>query len=361
MAPRSACRSPCCWPVCRRGSGRRMPALLAIAPVPALAGCAAGVRRDAGAAAGAAAASVRARCARRAAARGRGAALDRGRELRLGMAARQARQRPLRGVVAADAERQRRCLHGRRPGELLSGVLHGQPGGLWADRARRHPARPPQWPDLRGPRAARRSLPADGLRAAGANRHRGQSADPRCHGVAADIALAHRHPDAADAWLRREDRAGAVPYLDAARLSRRADPGRCRAQRRRREGRRHRADPLPAAGRRDAGMGRGAGRCRTVRGVLRRRDRHHAAQPQDGAGLFQREPDGCDRRRVRHGACRGQWRRRPVRGLLRGAPHAGEGRTVPCHRRRPGDRTRAACGRCCCRRRYWRSDLAGFR
>ncbi len=112
----------------------RMPALLAIAPVPALAAALLASGGDAGAAAGAAAASVRARCARRAAAGGRGAALDRGRMLRLGMAARQARRRRFRGVVAADAERQRRCLHGRRPGELLSGVLHGQPCGLRTDR-----------------------------------------------------------------------------------------------------------------------------------------------------------------------------------------------------------------------------------
>ena len=36
-------------------------------------------------------------------------------------------------------------------------------------------------------------------------------------------------------------------------------------------------------------------------GLLRRRDRHHAGQSQDGAGLFERQPDGLDRRRARHG------------------------------------------------------------
>ncbi len=223
---------------------------------------------------------------------------------------RSARRRPLRSVVAADARRQHRRLHGRRPGELLPGVLHGQPCGVWPDRRRRHAARPALRPDLRGAGGARRGLPADGLRAAGAGHARRVHADPRRRGGIAGIALARFDPGAADPRLRREDRPCAVPCVDAARLSGGADPGRRRAQRRGGQGRRDRADPLPAAGHRAVGMGRGAGRRRALVRLLRRRDRHHAVEPKDGAGLFQREPDGRDRRRAWHGARRRRWRGR---------------------------------------------------
>ena len=49
--------------------------------------------------------------------------------------------RPLRGLVAADADRQPRRLLRRRPRELLSAVRPGQPGGLGARDPRRHAAR----------------------------------------------------------------------------------------------------------------------------------------------------------------------------------------------------------------------------
>ena len=45
------------------------------------------------------------------------------------------RRRALRRLVAADADRQPRRLHRRRPGGLLSVLRPGQPAGLRADRA----------------------------------------------------------------------------------------------------------------------------------------------------------------------------------------------------------------------------------
>ena len=49
--------------------------------------------------------------------------------------------RPLRGLVAADADRQPRRVHRRRPRELLSDLRPGQPRGLGPRDPRRHAAR----------------------------------------------------------------------------------------------------------------------------------------------------------------------------------------------------------------------------
>ena len=136
------------------------------------------------------------------------------------------------------------------------------------------------------------AAPADGLRAAGGRHARRQPADPRRRRGAADLALARRDAGAADRGLRAEDRARAAARLDAARLSGGADAGRGGAERRGRQGRRDRADPLPAARRSRCRAGARRSPPRAVHGLLRRRGRHHAAQPEDGARLLQREPDG---------------------------------------------------------------------
>ena len=91
-------------------------------------------RHDLGPARAAVSHDAGARRARGDAARGRGAAVDRRGRLRLGPSARRPECRTLCGVVAADADRQPRRLHRRRPGELLSDLLRGQSGGLWPDR-----------------------------------------------------------------------------------------------------------------------------------------------------------------------------------------------------------------------------------
>ena len=151
---------------------------------------------------------------------------------------------------------------------------------------------------------------------------------------------------------------GAAARLDAAGLHGGADSGRSGAERRGRQGGRDRAHPLPALGARDARLGRGAGRARLPLRLLRRGDRHHPGQSQDGAGLFQHKPDGRDRRRARHGPRR----RRPERGARQPPsmprPRAGEGRPVPGRRRCRRDLRAARCGRRCSSRPCWRSVSA---
>ncbi len=75
-------------------------------------------------------------------------------------------QRPLRGVLAADARGQLRRLHRRRPRELLPGLRAGQHSRLRTGRLRRYRARPACRCDLHGVHRARRDGAADRLRAA---------------------------------------------------------------------------------------------------------------------------------------------------------------------------------------------------
>ena len=82
-----------------------------------------------------------------------------------------------------------------------------------------------------------------------------QPADPDAVASAVGIALARFNLGSADPRLRGEDRPRAVPCVDAACLSCGADSGGGRAQRCRGEGRCDRVDPLPAAGCCVAGMG----------------------------------------------------------------------------------------------------------
>ena len=119
-----------------------------------------------------------------------------------------------------------------------------------------------------------------------------------------------------------------------------ADPGGGRDQRRDQQGGRDRTAPLPAPRRRAAGLGRSPGHCGASLGLLRRRGRDHADQPEDRAGVLEREPDGFRRHGAGHGAGRGRWRRRHGRGLLCGAPRPGQGCAVP--RRGRGRRDRRA-------------------
>ena len=123
--------------------------------------------------------------------------------------------------------------------------------------------------------------------------------------------------------------------------------------------------------------------------LLWRCDRHHAAQSEDGAGLFQHQPDGRDRRRAGHGPCRrGQGaaldaafyaahhvlvkgalflavgvvaatsRAPPVAGAAAGGrPGAQPRRTAPDRRRAGEARGKGAAGRW--RRRHARDDLGG--
>ena len=88
---------------------------------------------------------------------------------------------------------------------------------------------------------------------------------------------------------------GLVPLhvLDAAHLHGGADSGRRRAERCRRQGRRDRADPLPAARASRCPVGRGAGRGRAVLGAFYGvAVGITQAESEDGAGLFQHQPDG---------------------------------------------------------------------
>ena len=90
----------------------------------------------------------------------------------------------------------------------------------------------------------------------------------RCDGRPARLAVAGRRPGAGRRRFRHENGTDPVQRLDAAELCRRADPRRRRAQRRGRQGRRDRADPLPAARRPAARLGRGAGRARLFHRLL---------------------------------------------------------------------------------------------
>ena len=117
----------------------------------------------------------------------------------------------------------------------------------------------------------------------------------------------------------------------------RAHSGRIGAERCRRQGGRDRAHPLPAPRRRDARRGRNAGRARVFLRLLWRGDRHHTGQSQDGAGLFQHQPDGRDRRRARHGPRRRRQKRGARYRFLCRDSRVGEGRLVPGRRRRRRD------------------------
>ena len=134
--------------------------------------------------------------------------------------------------------------------------------------------------------------------------------------------------------LRDEDRARATQRLDAARLYRGADSGRCRLERRRGQGRRDRIDPLSAARRGFAGLGRGARLGRVRLRLLRRRDWPDSKGPQDDPRLFEHQPDGRDRRGVGDGPRRRRSKRCDGRGLLCRQPCSGEGRALPDRRRR---------------------------
>ena len=117
-------------------------------------------------------------------------------------------------------------------------------------------------------------------------------------------------------------------------------PGGCRAERRRSQGRRDRAHPFSAAWRGFSRLGRSARLGWLHLRLLWRRDRHHAARPQNHARLFEHQPDGRDHRGVRHGARERRPGRGDERGLLCGKPCVGEGRSVPdrwraCRARRP--------------------------
>ena len=122
-----------------------------------------------------------------------------------------------------------------------------------------------------------------------------------------DAALALHHPR-----LRHEDGARPAQRLDAADLYGRANPGRRGPERGGGQGGRHRPHPLPAARDGAAGLGRSAGGRRLRLGLLRRRGRTDAAEPEDDPRLFEHQPDGRDRRRARPELLRrGRGRRQP--------------------------------------------------
>ena len=161
------------------------------------------------------------------------------------------------------------------------------------------------------------------------------------------FALARRVAGADHHRLRHEDRARASAWLDAADLYGGAYSGRGGVERRRRSRPASSASsvfcPLSAA---FPGWGEALVWVGFISAFYWRRDRRDPARPEDNARLFEREPDGRDRRGFRHGARQ----RRPGRGderrVLCGEPCAGEGRSVP--ERRRGRRARRP------RRERWR-------
>ena len=165
-------------------------------------------------------------------------------------------------------------------------------------------------PRLHGLRHPGRGLSPLRLRHARRGRAARQSQNSRRRRRLAGFALARRGARAPRRRLRRQDGPRSAQRLDAALLRRDADPGRGRAQRRGRQGRRDRPHPLPAARNSARGLGRSARGHRLRDRLLRRRDRRHAGEPQGRARLFEREPDGSHRRRARHGARRGRSRTR---------------------------------------------------
>ena len=331
---------------------RRLPALFALAPLPALAAALlAGAEPELVLGNAAFALTLRARCAGRDAARRGLGAVDPRRRLCRALAARAAAQRRLHRQLADDADRLRRRLPGGRPDRLLlpaggaergcqrPGAAGRGAGGLARQRA------------LSRAGAAGRGLPAGRPAAAGPGHAGRQPADPRRRRGVARIALARSHAAAADRRPRHEGRPGAAAFLDAAGLRRGADPGRGRDERRRGQGQHHGADPLPAARHRAARVRPPAGRGRSVRRPLRRRDRPHAGPAEADPGLLQRQPDGLPGGGDRHGPGRGRGRHGAGRGLLCGAPPAGEGGAVPrrgrgrAHRPPPSVADAAAGGR----------------
>src|SRR5215469_4619066 len=89
-------------------------------------------------------------------------------------------------------------------------------------------------------------------------------------------------------------------------------------------------------------MGRSARGSRAFLRVLWRSGRDYAAKPENGAGVFQREPNGAAGRGLGHGCRRGRLRYGDE--LFCSEPRLGERRIVPRHR---------------CRRHRRRTALAG--
>ncbi len=180
-----------------------------------------------------------------------------------------------------------------------------------------------------------------------------QPADTRCRSGAAGVAVARCVAGAADPGLRLEDWPRAGPCVDAACLSRGADPRRCRAERCGGQGRRDRADPLSAARSSHAGVGRSAGR---LRECSRPSTVSWSGSPKTIRGRYWPIPAS---------ARWGCWRRCSAWDGPRATPAPG---WEPASRRRITSSSRAGCfsrlalpqrlgrvyGRCCYRRRSWR-------
>ena len=252
------------------------------------------------------------------AARRRGAGLAHPQRLRPDGRGGEAQRRPLRGLVAAHHGGQSRRLHRGRSPDLLSGLRDGQRARLLPDRERRGRRVEPRRRRLPGFHAHRRSGPLDRLRHARGRRAGRQPRHPRRRRRAAGVALARCGARAPHHRLRDEDRARPDAQLDAARLYRGAN-SRCGGpERRRGQGGNHRPHPLSALGRSLAQFWRGACVGRVRLRLLWRRDRLDPAEPQDRARLFEREPDGGNRRRAGYGSGLRQSRRGGGCGLLCG-------------------------------------------
>ena len=287
---------------------------------------------------------LRARRPGRAAARRRGAAVERGRRLRRDLHARHGEARPLRRLLADGVHGLPRRVRRGRPREPVRDARDADAGRERPRDPRRDAAGLALGLDLPRARAARRVRAAGGARDAGGRDPGRQPAPARCGRGARRLARSRPDPGAAGRGLRHQGRPRADARVDAARARGRAGAGLGRAERRRGQGRHHRPDPLPAAVGGAAGLGVRAHGGGLRDGVLRSRDRTHAAPPEGGAGVLEREPDGRRRRGARHGARRRRCDRGHGRGLLRLAPRAGEGRAVPVGWRDRRERPRAARG-----------------